>query len=127
MPKYMVERRLPGLTADQLTAAASRAKSMTAKMTAEGTPVRYLRSTFVPGEDKCFCLFEGSSADVVREAASAVRPERRYAAGGLASRLRWLRSCAPAGLIDGGIPKDLRLDALTASLPRAPIAEKSSI
>jgi len=68
MPKYMVERRLPGLTADQLTAAASRAKSMTAKMTEEGTPVRYLRSTFVPGEDKCFCLFEGSSADVVREA-----------------------------------------------------------
>lgn len=68
MPKYMVERHLPGITNDQLTAAAGRAKATTAQMTEEGTPVRYLRSTFVPGEDKCFCLFEGPSEDVVKEA-----------------------------------------------------------
>ena len=37
-------------------------------MTQEGTPVRYLRSTFVPGEEKCFCLFEGPSADAVKQA-----------------------------------------------------------
>jgi len=30
---------------------------------AEGTPVRYLRSTFITGEDKSFCLFEQPSAD----------------------------------------------------------------
>ena len=35
-------------------------------MTSEGTPVRSLRSTFIPGEDKCYCLFEGPSADVVK-------------------------------------------------------------
>ncbi len=68
MPKYMVERHLPGITNDQLTAAAGRAKATTAQMTEEGTPVRYLRSTFVPGEDKCFCLFEGPSEDAVKEA-----------------------------------------------------------
>ena len=68
MPKYMVERYLPGITGDQLTAAAKKAKSTTAQLTQEGTPVRYLRSTFIPGEEKCFCLFEGPSEEVVRQA-----------------------------------------------------------
>ncbi len=68
MAKYVVERYLPGITPDQLTAAAGSAKSTTAAMTQEGTPVRYLRSTFIPGEEKCFCLFEGPSADAVRTA-----------------------------------------------------------
>src|SRR4051812_34479008 len=53
-------------------------------------------------------------ADVVLEAASAPRPRLRYAAGSLARRLRLLRRFAPIGLIDTGIRKDLRLDALTA-------------
>lgn len=68
MPRYMVERQLPGFTAEQLPAAAGAAKSSTAQMTEEGTPVRYLRSTFVPSEEKCYCLFEGASEDAVREA-----------------------------------------------------------
>ncbi len=68
MPKYMVERHLPGITSDQLSAAATRAKSVTAQMSDEGTPVRYLRSTFVPGEEKCYCLFDGPSADAVEQA-----------------------------------------------------------
>ncbi|MFQ5954587.1 MAG: DUF4242 domain-containing protein [Kiloniellales bacterium] len=68
MPKYMVERHLPGITPDQLQAAATRGKNTTAEMTRQGTPVRYLRSTFVPGEDKCFCLFDAPSADAVKVA-----------------------------------------------------------
>jgi hypothetical protein len=68
MPKYMVERHLPGFTSEQLPAAASSAKAATAAMTEEGTPIRYLRSTFVPSEQKCFCLFEGPSTGVVEEA-----------------------------------------------------------
>src|SRR6058998_1848006 len=63
-------------------------------------------------------------ADVVLEAAIANRPKLRYAAGGLANRLRLLRRFAPAGLVDAGIRKDLRLDAPTASLPRTPVLEK---
>ena len=51
-------------------------------------------------------------AGVVLEAAIADRPKLRYAAGGLANRLRLLRRFAPAGLVDAGIRKDLRLDAL---------------
>jgi NAD(P)-dependent dehydrogenase (short-subunit alcohol dehydrogenase family) len=54
-------------------------------------------------------------ADVVLEAASAPSPKLRYTAGVRAGRLRLLRRFAPAGLIDTGIRKDLRLDALTAS------------
>lgn len=60
-------------------------------------------------------------ADVVLQAAIAVRPKLRYTAGGLANRLRLLRRFAPAGLVDAGIRKDLRLDASTASLPRPPV------
>lgn len=66
MAMYVAERYLPGITPDQLAAAAGRAKNTTAEMTQEGTPVHYLRSTFIPGEEKSFCLFEGPSADVVK-------------------------------------------------------------
>ena len=68
MAKYMVERYLPGIKPDELAAAAARAKATTAEMTAEGTPIRYLRSTFIPGEEKCYCLFEGQTEDAVRQA-----------------------------------------------------------
>lgn len=68
MPKYMVERHLPGFTTDQLRAAATAAKQTTEAMTREGMPVRYLRSTYVPGEQKCLCLFEGPSAEAVKQA-----------------------------------------------------------
>ena len=67
MSKFLVERYLPGLTPEQLGAAASAAKATTTSMTSEGTPVRYLRSTFIPGEDKCYCLFEGASSEAVAE------------------------------------------------------------
>lgn len=56
----------------------------------------------------------GVVADVVLKAATAARPNLRYTAGALANRLRLLRRFAPAGLVDAGIRKDLRLDALTA-------------
>jgi NAD(P)-dependent dehydrogenase (short-subunit alcohol dehydrogenase family) len=56
----------------------------------------------------------GVVADVVLKAASAAHPKLRYAAGGLASRLLLLRRFAPAGLVDAGIRKDLRLDAMLA-------------
>ena len=68
MPQYVVERHLPNFTGEQVAAAAKRAKETTAEMTREGTPVRYMRSIFIPGEDKCYCLFEGESADAVRQA-----------------------------------------------------------
>src|SRR5213079_920075 len=63
-------------------------------------------------------------ADVVLKAADAERPKLRYAAGKLANRLRLLRRFAPAGLVDAGIRKNLRLDAPTASRPGSPVLVK---
>jgi short-subunit dehydrogenase len=53
----------------------------------------------------------GVVAEVVLQAATAPSPKLRYAAGTLARRLRLLRRFAPAGLMDTGIRKDLRLTA----------------
>jgi NAD(P)-dependent dehydrogenase (short-subunit alcohol dehydrogenase family) len=53
-------------------------------------------------------------ADTVLRAANAARPKIRYAAGRLANRLRLLRRFAPAGVVDAGIRKDLRLDLSAA-------------
>jgi NAD(P)-dependent dehydrogenase (short-subunit alcohol dehydrogenase family) len=50
-------------------------------------------------------------ADVVLKAASAARPKARYTAGSLAGRLQFLRRFMPAGVVDAGVRKDLRLDA----------------
>lgn len=54
-------------------------------------------------------------ADVVLQAAMAAHPKLRYTAGKLARRLSLLRRFAPAGAMDAGIRRDLRLDARTAS------------
>ncbi|OOG38652.1 oxidoreductase [Rhodanobacter sp. C05] len=51
-------------------------------------------------------------AEMVLKAAMADRPKLRYAPG-LASRMRWLRRFAPAGVLDAGVRKDLRLDTST--------------
>jgi NAD(P)-dependent dehydrogenase (short-subunit alcohol dehydrogenase family) len=59
----------------------------------------------------------GVVADVVLKAASAASPRLRYTAGGLASRLILLRRFAPAGLVDAGIRRDLRLDGALAVKP----------
>ncbi len=48
-------------------------------------------------------------AETVLKAALASKPKLRYTAGGLAKRLRLLRSFAPAGLVDAGLRKDLSL------------------
>src|SRR6058998_2355114 len=66
----------------------------------------------------------GVVADTVLKAANAAHPKIRYTAGKLANRLRLLRRFAPAGLVDAGIRKDLRLDAPTASRPGSPVLVK---
>ena len=63
-------------------------------------------------------------ADVVLKAATATRPKLRYTAGVVAGRLKLLRRFAPAGLVDAGIRRDLRLDALAASTVLTPTAAR---
>ena len=73
MPIYMVDRNLPGITADQLAAAQKAAIATSQKFTAQGKNVRYIRSTFVPGESRCMCLFEAASPELVKEVNQAAK------------------------------------------------------
>jgi len=68
MSVYLVERDLPGVTMEQLAAAQKKAIQVGIELTAQGKEVRYIRSTFVPGENKCMCLFEAPNPENVREA-----------------------------------------------------------
>lgn len=63
-------------------------------------------------------------AEVVLKAASAERPKLRYPAGTLANRLRLLRRFAPAGIVDAGLRKDLRLDASAGTRSTVPVLAK---
>jgi len=73
MPIYMVERSLPGIQMEQLAAAQKAAIETSEKFTAEAKDVRYIRTTFVPGEAHCMCLFEADTADFVREVNEAAQ------------------------------------------------------
>lgn len=53
----------------------------------------------------------GIVADIVLKAATAAHPKLRYTPEGLATRLRFLRRFAPAGIVDAALRKDLQLDA----------------
>jgi hypothetical protein len=66
MTVYMVERDLKGITMPALAAAQQAAIAQGRQMTAAGTPIRYIRSTFAPEDGRCFCLFEGASPEDVR-------------------------------------------------------------
>ena len=67
MPVYMVDRDLPGIQMEQLAAAQKAAIATSDQFTAEGKPVRYIRTTFVPGEAHCMCLFEAANPDLVKQ------------------------------------------------------------
>ncbi len=66
MPIYLVDRHLPGITKEQLAAAQKAAIETGQRLTAQGKKVRFIRSTFVPGEAHCMCLFEAENPQVVK-------------------------------------------------------------
>jgi len=67
MAVYMVDRSLPGITMEQLAAAQKAAIETGKRLTAAGKRVRYIRSTFVPSEAHCMCLFEASNPELVKQ------------------------------------------------------------
>jgi hypothetical protein len=66
MEVFLVERSLKGIPMDQLAAAQQRAIRTAAEMSAAGTPIRYLRTTFVPESGQCMCLFESGDCEAVK-------------------------------------------------------------
>lgn len=67
MPVYMVDRDLPGVTLDALAQAQQKAIETASTYQQQGRDVRYIRSTFVPGESHCMCLFDAPTAKDVAE------------------------------------------------------------
>jgi hypothetical protein len=61
------------VTLEQLAAAQKAAIETSQRFSAQGKPVRYIRSTFVPGESHCMCLFEASNADLVKQVNEAAK------------------------------------------------------
>lgn len=66
MSVYMVERNLKGISMDDLGGAQRAAIQKAGDMTAAGTPVRYIRTTFAPKDGRCMCLFEANSDAAVK-------------------------------------------------------------
>ena len=67
MAVFMVDRKLPGITMDQLAAAQKSAIETSKDFTDKGKPVRYIRSMFLPEEARCMCMFEAQTPQHVKE------------------------------------------------------------
>jgi hypothetical protein len=74
--EFLVELYVSRTDSGAVESDAARARLAAEELTREGTPVRYLRSIFVPEDETCFSLYEAASADGVREVAR--RAELRF-------------------------------------------------
>ena len=67
MSVFMADRDLPGITLEQLGAAQRAAIDTSRRFTDDGKPVRYIRTTWVPGDARVMCLFEADDAQLVED------------------------------------------------------------
>jgi hypothetical protein len=63
MPRYIIERSVPGLTREELMAAGRRSAVALADMPG----VRWIRSYVSDAEGKIYCEYDAPSADAIRE------------------------------------------------------------
>jgi hypothetical protein len=68
--EYLLELYVARADAVAIDQDTERARLAAEEHTREGTPVRYLRSIFVPDDETCFLIFEAGSADAVRAVAA---------------------------------------------------------
>ena len=78
MPSYLIESYLPRTRSGELPAVVSRLREASEALTAEGTRVRHVRSTFLPHDELCLHLLDAESAATVCEASrrAAIEPAR---------------------------------------------------
>lgn len=103
--RYLVELHRPQDGWGELQAVAARARAAADELRAEGTPVRFLRSVFVPEDNSCVFLFEAASAEAVGEAGrrAALRIERVAEAVHVEAEQHWSGTGSP-----GAAPLDSR-------------------
>jgi uncharacterized protein DUF4242 len=63
MPRYIIERSVPGLTREQLTAAGRRSNAVLTGM----PDVRWIRSYVSEAEGKIYCEYDAPSVEAIRE------------------------------------------------------------
>ena len=63
---FLVEHRLPRITEAELTLLQGALAEACARLTSRGTPVTYVRSTFLPRRERLHSYFLAGSGDVVR-------------------------------------------------------------
>lgn len=63
MPRYIIERSIPGLTHDQLMAAGRRSAAALAEL----PDVQWIRSYVSDAEGKIYCEYDAPSVEAVRE------------------------------------------------------------
>jgi hypothetical protein len=76
---HLVELHRPEEGWKDLESFAARARAAAEQVNSETTPVRFLRSIFVPDNATCFHLFEGTTAAARRVAVLAQLPVERVA------------------------------------------------
>jgi Protein of unknown function (DUF4242) len=80
MAEFLVELYVSREDAAAVESGAESARRAADELTREGTPVRYLRSIFVPEDETCFFLYEASNAvDVIEATRRADLPFERIA------------------------------------------------
>ena len=63
MPRYIIERSVPGLSRDELVAASRRSVAALAEM----ADIRWIRSYVSDAEGKIYCEYDAPSADAIRD------------------------------------------------------------
>jgi Protein of unknown function (DUF4242) len=68
--RYLVELDPPQTEWTDIQALSTRSRAASDELSDDGTPVRFLRSVFVPEDATVYLLFEAASEAAVREAAA---------------------------------------------------------
>lgn len=78
MPSYLIEGYLPRSRAAELSETVARIREAAGALTAEGTPVRHVRSSFVPADELFLHVLEAPSAEAAGETTrrAGIAPER---------------------------------------------------
>ena len=78
---FIVDRTVPGMTKELLGEVQRLLHEAARRVSSAGQPVRYLRCTYLPEEDRCLCLFEADTAAAVRRTNETAQvPYRRISA-----------------------------------------------